>query len=403
MLWLHLSAENGTKLKDVTRRLNRLRHNVYHQTPIARRSSAGDAASALWRAYNEKGFNAWCYEFGFSSSLTHTVTIVEADDRLWIHDAFFNLTYPAGLHEILDALRGGIPVTAKAEIRDRKIYIVDPAFEAEKTVTWLKANADRELAPTNGSRRFEVLWTLDAFAATAPGIEPAYRDLEDRGHPRDLRFLMLHPIEIFDGRKSHRDIDTMPLLGGRDLGSPLAALSTETRRMRRELEAERERAKEKNAVILRLKDECDAAKSRLSEASSETMRLGAQIVQLRAALDDESARATASEAEIAALRAELSGARAEWDAERHSLECSLASVHATAGLWIEENSHAVGRLKFKLDAAVGEREQAVAERDLTRAELASRLHTWENSRWRNLRALFMRGFARPRQGRIEKR
>src|ERR1700739_3940395 len=87
---------------------------------------SGGAALALWRACYERGFRAWCYEFGFPQSLTHTVTIVEIDRVLQVHDAFFNLSYPLALDDMLDSLRNGTAVTDKREVRDRKIYIADP-------------------------------------------------------------------------------------------------------------------------------------------------------------------------------------------------------------------------------------------------------------------------------------
>ena len=381
-------------MKDAARRLNRLRRKIYRKTPVGTGSSSGSTALALWRSCTKNGFRAWCYEFGFSGSLTHTVTIVEADGLLRIHDAFFNLSYPAGLYEVLDALRGGIPVAPKTEMRDRKIYVMDPAFETETTLRWFEANADRELAPIDRLRRFELLWNLEAFTAVAPGIEAAYRELEEKGYPRDLSFLMLHPIEIFDGETPRRDPGTMPLLACRDLRSPAAALRVEANRISRELDTERQRLVEKDAIILRLEGECDVAKSSWAAASAEAKRLGDQIVQLRAALDDETARAAASEAEIATLRKELRDAQVQWNAERRSLECSLASVQGTAGLWVEQHSHAVQRLMSELDAAVREREQAAAERDRMQAELAARIRAWENSPWRKLRALLVRPWSR---------
>jgi hypothetical protein len=164
LLWRRMVS----KMKDASRRLNRLRRKVYRETLITNGSRAKSTALALWRAFTKKSFRAWCYEFGFSGSLTHTVTIVEADGLLRIHDAFFNLTFPPGLYEVLDALRGGNSVAPKTEIRDRKIYVMNPAFEPETTLRWLEANADRELAPIDGLRRFEVLWNLEAFTAIAP-------------------------------------------------------------------------------------------------------------------------------------------------------------------------------------------------------------------------------------------
>jgi hypothetical protein len=80
-------------MKDASWRLNRLRRKVYRKTPVGTESSSGSTALALSRSFTKKGFRAWCYEFGFSGGLTHTVTIVGADGLLRIHDAFFNLCY----------------------------------------------------------------------------------------------------------------------------------------------------------------------------------------------------------------------------------------------------------------------------------------------------------------------
>jgi DNA repair exonuclease SbcCD ATPase subunit len=389
-----------------------MRRKVYRETPAATGSPGRETALALWRVFTKKGFCSWCYEFGLAGSITHTVTIVEADGVLQIHDAFFNLTYPLGFHDVLDALREGRPVAAKTEIRDRKIYLADPAFESEATVSWLEANADRELARSDGLRRFEVLWNPKAFIATFPGIEAAYQDLEERGYPQDLRFLMLHPIEMFDGKKSHADPSTMPLLAGRDLASPLAAARAAVKRVSRELASERERSTEKDAIISRLESERGAARSGLAAASTEARRLGDQIVQLRAALDDETrrfaaerqtlsqalteaeAQAIASRVETAALKAESTQARAEWTAERDGWERDMASLQAAAGLWIEQSSQAVQTARSELNAAASERQQLIADRDRIRAELAARLHAWENSPRRKFLAFFMRAIGK---------
>jgi predicted nucleic acid-binding Zn-ribbon protein len=404
-----LLGEERLDLKDVSRRLNRLRRKAYRETPAATGSPGRGTALALWRAFTKKGFRAWCYEFGLSSSIAHTLTIVDADGVLQIHDAVFNLTYRLGFHDVLDALRDGRPVEAKAETRDRKIYVMDPAFELEATVNWLEASADRELAPIDGLRRFEVLWNLEAFIATFPAIEAAYQDLEERGYPRDLRFLMLHPIEMFDGDKSHRDPPTMPLLAGRDLSSPLAATRAALSRVNRELASERERSAKQEAAISRLECERGAMQSGLAAASAEALRLGDQIVQLRAALDDETrrfaaeqqtlsqalteaeAQATASRVETTALRAELTEARADWNAERSRWECATASLQADAGLWVEQSSQAVQTAWSELKAAESERQQAIADR----AELAARFQARENSPWHKFRAFCLRALGGP--------
>ena len=407
-LVISLLDNECSDLKDASRRLNRLRRKIYRKTPAATRSPARGTALALRRAFAKKGHRAWCYEYGLAGSIMHTVTIVETDGVLQIHDAFFNLSYPLGFHEVLDALRDGRPVDAKTEIRDRKIYIMDPAFECEAAVRWIEANADSELAQADGLRRFELLWNIEAFIATFPGIEGAYQDLEERGYPGDLRFLMLHPLEIFDGEKSYGDPSAMPLLAGRDLTSPLAAARAAIRRVNRELASERERGAEKDGVVSRLEGERDAAQSGLTAASTEVRRLGDQIVQLRAARDDETRRfaaerqrlsqalteaeveAIASRGETAALKAELTQARAKWSAERSRLECATASLQVAAGLCVEQSSHAIQTALSELKAAESERQQAIADRDRIQADLAARLQAWENSPWRKFRAFCRR-------------
>jgi hypothetical protein len=395
--------------------LNKLRRKVYRATPAATGSSGEGAALALWRAATKKGFRAWCYKFGLAGSFTHTVAIVEAGGVLQIHDAFFNLTYPLGFYELLSELRDGRPVAAKTETRDRKIYVMDPAFEPEAAARWLKTNADRELISADGLRRFELLWNLEAFIATCPGLGAVYQDLEERGYPQDLGFLMLHPIEMFDGERPHRDRGTMPLLAGRDLTSPVAALRSTAAQMARELASERERRAQKDEIILRLEGERDEARSGSADAAGEVQRLGDQIVQLRAALDDETRRfaaerqalsqaateattqAVAARVEITALKAELTEVRAKWDAERKAWECSSIALQTATGLWVDESSAALRRLRSEREAALGEREQAIADRDRIRADLADRLHAWETSRWRRFRAFFMRAAGKSAQ------
>jgi predicted nucleic acid-binding Zn-ribbon protein len=165
-------------------------------------------------------------------------------------------------------------------------------------------------------------------------------------------------------------------------------------------------------MMIRLEGDRDAAQLSSAAASTETQRLGDQIVQLRAALDDETRRfaaerqalsratteaeahALASRVEIMALKAELTQARAQWDAERKAWECSSMALQTVTGLWVEQSSVALQRLRSERQAAVSEREQAVADRDRIRADLAARLHAWENSPWRKFRAFFTRPLAK---------
>ncbi len=381
----------GFGLKDLSRRANKLRRRVYREMPVASANrtaeldhrmcyadmaaileaarlgvSAAGAALALWRAYSEHGLRAWCYRFGFPESLTQTVTIVEIDGALQIHDAFFNLSYPSGLYEVLGSLRSGEAVTGTREVRDRKVYIMDPAREPARTARWLEEHADRELEPVDGLRLFELLWDPEALAATRPAIEPVFRELAARGYPADPQFSMLHPVAVFDGTKWHRDRAEMPLLQGCNLESPVAALRVASRNLETgrarlaettaaitRLEADLVEAKSHSSAALRrfsaeretwlqqkaalqagstaLKGELGETQARLSSAVDLRAQRDSQIAQLRAEIED---TARQSQLRQRALDA-LEGQKREWDAARHRLETEIRDLRSQ----LEAGSH----------------------------------------------------------------
>ncbi len=352
---------------------------------------SGGAALALWRACSERDLRAWCYEFGFPESLTHTVTVVEIDGVLEVHDAFFNLSYPLGFDDLLASLRDGDAVSGKREVRDRKIYIADPVCEPEQTVRWLEANADRELKPVDGLRRFELLWNPEAFTATHPGIHTLSRDLAVRGYPGDLQFLMLYPVSIFDGENQHRDAATMPLIGGRDLHSPVAELRVATR----DLEAERANSVEKTARIARLEAELAEANSRAAQLSAnrdggdrafaaereawlqQKVALQAGKTALEGELAETRARLSAAtnlraqrDSQIAQLRAEIEDGRQQFDARRKvivALEGERTEAEAARLRREGENRD----LSMQLEEAARENEQLRRRATLIEGEAAA--------------------------------
>jgi len=383
----------GFVLKDLSRRANKLRRRVYREMPVASGnrtaeldhrmcyadiaaileagrlgvSSAG-AALALWRACSEHGLRAWCYRFGFPESLTQTVTIVDIDGVLQIHDAFFNLSYPSGLFDVLASLRNGETVAGKRAVRDRKVYIMDPAREPGRTARWLQEHADRELEPVDGLRRFELLWDPEAFVATRPAIEPVFRDLAARGYPADPQFSMLHPVAVFDGTKWHRNRADMPLLRGCNLESPVAALRVASRDLETErarltettatvtrLEADRVEAKSQSSAAARrfsaeretwlqqkaalqagntaLKGELAETQSRLSTAVDLRAQRDSQIAQLRAEIEDAARQSELQQNSLDALQ----GQQREWDTARHRLETEIRDLRSRLEAGSNEN------------------------------------------------------------------
>ena len=404
-----VSREGWFKLKSASRRLNRIRRKVYRENPVATGETGRATALALWRAVTKKGFRAWCYEFGFCGSLTHTVTIVDADDALPIHDAFFNLTYRRGFHEVLDALRDGRPVAAKIEIRDRKIYVMDPAFEPR--VQRSLARNERRQGTRAGRRPTPIRSPLERRGVCRDG--PGRRcGLPGTGGAR------LSPRPAVPDAASDRDVRRREILSGRRPICRCSPAATWTRRWRRCASGSCGRIGSWRRSASAARNVMRSSRGSKANATPRSPawrrlpprreRLGDQVVQLRAALDDENARLTAErealqqaltearaqsrayEAEIADAISELSRVRADWNAERRAWECDLAELRAAAGMWIEQSSDALRTARSERDAALGERQQAAADRDHARAELSARLQAWENTRWRRFRALVTR-------------
>jgi hypothetical protein len=398
-------------VRDVSRLVRKLRRKAYRETPLASPNRiaeldprmsyvdmttalekaklgvlSGGAALALWRACKERGLHAWCYEFGFPESLTLTVTIVDVDGMLQVHDAFFNLSYRSGLLDLLTSLRDGNPVSGKRVVRDRKIYVMDPAGEAKAAICWVEAHADRELEPVDGLRRFELLWNPEAFTATYPEIDAVSRSLTARGYPEDLQFLKLHPVAVFDGTKWHHDLADMPLLGEQNLASPVAALRVAAR----DLAGERARVAEMTATIARVEADLADANSRLSAASQQfsteretwlqqKVALHAGKTALEGALRETRARLSAAidlraqrDSQIAQLRAEIEDAarqsksrqnalvaledeRREWEKAWRQLETEISDLRARLAAVVRENQ------QMRQNAAVWENRAGAAD------------------------------------------
>jgi hypothetical protein len=373
---------------ELSRKVRKLRRRVYRDIPVAtwnrvaeidfrrpydelrrmfesgdRGVLSGGAALALWRAVTDRGLRAWCYDFGFPESLTHMVTVVEVDGALEVHDAFFNLSYPVGFHTLLDCVRGGVAVVPEADLRDRRSYVADPAFEPEATMRWLETHTDRELTPKNGLRRFELLWDRAAFTATSADIDAAYRDLEAHGHPRDLSCLMLYPVGVFDGERHHRDRAGTPLLRDRDLSSPLATVRIQAVQANAQLaEAlnETERLRSNTAQHERQLGELQAA---LDDAArhfdAERAARSREREHANAKLHDTIALRAKLQAELQVLRAETASLTAERDGANERLSAALAEAD-------QLRSH-VGQLRAALDdttrQAERERRALLHERD----------------------------------------
>jgi chromosome segregation ATPase len=245
----------------------------------------------------------------------------------------------------------------RCETRDRKVYVMDPSCESQLTADWMTAHADRELDRVGSLRRFEVLWGREALLATLARPEAVYRDLETRGYPADLSYLMLHPIGVFDGRAHHQNPQTMPLIGGRDLRSPVAGLRAAMQQLTQDLAVERDQLAEKSTISGQLEGELAEARSQLLVASGEAEQLSMHAAQLRAAIDDTSRQWDAE-------RQALSQGNSALEERRAVLEAELAEATARHAAATEEVRRLADQV-VQLRSAYDDAERRIAtEREL---------------------------------------
>ena len=434
-------------MKNSSRLLRKLRRKVYRETPVATWNRAaevdwhgsydslaslfergdsgvlsGGAAMALWRAASDAGFRAWCYDFGFPESLTYMVTVIEADGRLRVHDAFLNLEYRGDFYEILDGLRADRP----PDIRRRNPRPEDLCCRPGLRIAADASTGSQRMptasliarAPCAASRCCGI---SDAFLATLPRTEAIFRDLESRGHPADFSYLMLHPIAMFDGEAHHRERETMPLIGGLDLHSQVAGLRVAMHRLTRELAGERAQLAERSAAAARLEAEIAEARAELAAAAGEAGQNSAEAAQLREGLADANRQLaaerltlaqekTAIEERGAALEAALAEARASHSAvaeQARRLEDQIVQLRsardefeqaaaAAAAQWaqerqqLQEGAQTLDEDNRKLQAAVaGTRADLAAVRSETgelRATIDRRTAEWDEERERSREA-----------------
>jgi len=234
---------------DPDREVRALRRYVYRNLPLAsaeefwitddpvRKAPTVDAAMALFessgrgvwceaaafilaRTYEAAGFPAWVISFGDPKYLTHTTTVVQLGQKLYLQDSYFNFTL---------GNKSGTPITYVSYLtRLAKHQDVKVLQDFDERYGLFNSTEDAKRWTPDGykdgvicrpSRRFagaqrcKLVMSLgqfeSAYLTAQTSREDIYKFLASGGWPPSFLYLMMYPL--WDRRPTD-PIDSPPLL-----------------------------------------------------------------------------------------------------------------------------------------------------------------------------------------------
>lgn len=204
---------------------------------IAERLRGGDlglwcagASFVFQRALESLGFRAWTLHVGFDDDLTHAVTIVDVEGEFLLQDSYLNESCGVDVRQVLPKLQIGEAPPMHRETRDRKIHLIPANGENTENLDWCVRNAEMELPPVNGLRRFVLVPQSHRDQVMKSWTGRNFERLRSLALPQDNIFLLLNPIGMFDGAGFETLPSRMPIIGewlekgGRTLTQELDAL-----------------------------------------------------------------------------------------------------------------------------------------------------------------------------------
>jgi len=171
------------------------------------------AAFVLYKAFIERGFDAYIYFYGFPGGFTHVTTLVRIGDDLHLHDAYLNFAYANPFFDLLrEAADGQPPDPIIGQARRRPVLAA-----AVNTLGWFRegegASPWRESRP--GFRIYSAEMSLPTLHEKylEQDLREALDRVEAEGLPRDLSSLLLYPFGL-TGRDGWVDDPASDLNGG---------------------------------------------------------------------------------------------------------------------------------------------------------------------------------------------
>lgn len=164
----------------------------------------GDAATILWRAFVERGFDAHVLHFGLPPNSTHAALLVQLGGLHYYCDAYFNieLAEPIELAIPLYLATGNLAVRQWPQ-RPRRCFVT--SIDSDREFDWWTYT---DSPPTRLPATRLANFTLDGFAKTMPH---RWKLTGSTLAPR-VENLFLHPFAIFDERGYIDDRTKSPLL-----------------------------------------------------------------------------------------------------------------------------------------------------------------------------------------------
>jgi len=193
----------------------------------------GGTAWTLMKLFEAFGFEAWIYNFGVpDTELSHVVTLVRADGRIIVQDAYFNYTLngtdgaSADILAILAALKERRAserlVVSTEQVTKVALYGLDEAPPDPRTLTDWMGGDIASVTDCGLVRAGVVKCKAENVAAGSvrnwerwPELK---RFLTEHGYPEDSTYLMLLPLGLSSSRdgwtppSDNRDTGTNALL-----------------------------------------------------------------------------------------------------------------------------------------------------------------------------------------------
>ena len=183
-----------------------LNHNSLTPEELSRRLKmdiggvwCAGAATHLRNIYLKKGLKSWLYNFGFQEKdlLSHVVTLVEINGKIYVQDAYFNITYEDNFRELLRKIANKEIPKFKQDYDSRNLLISLKDFNAlnRNFVNSSLPKGKECIQISDNTIKCEVIYTKDLFKTHINYLDTS-RQLLNLGYPSSIDSLMMLPINI---------------------------------------------------------------------------------------------------------------------------------------------------------------------------------------------------------------
>jgi hypothetical protein len=163
----------------------------------------GGIADVLAKTYRALGYESYSLHYGERGQFTHATTLVRVQGKLYLEDAYFNYRLVDDQGNVLDfnesqrRLTLGLPVEIQEDDDLRDVHVTHP-----KNSQWAE-NSDPEhwrIQP-DGHYVCQAATRVEPLIRRHRLVPRTYDLLAQQGLPPDVRYLILFPFAVGDGRR----------------------------------------------------------------------------------------------------------------------------------------------------------------------------------------------------------